>query len=102
MDMPPVIAGVIGSLAAMTALEIGVMVASISLTIGTTVFGAVQQKSAAKKAKRHAAKAREDFLNSLQERTVTRIATEAARRYVYGKAKVGSDVVAVLKSGAND
>jgi hypothetical protein len=72
------------------------------MTIGTTVFGAVAQKKAAKKAKRAAAKAREDFLNSLQERTVTRIATEAPHRYVYGKAKVGSDIVAVLKSGPTD
>jgi hypothetical protein len=77
-------------------------IASIAFTVGTTVFGAVQQKSAAKKAKRQAAKAREDFLNSLKDRTVTRIATEAPHRYVYGKAKVGADVVAVLKSGAND
>lgn len=77
-------------------------VASIALTIGTTVFGAMAQKAAAKKAKRAAAKAREDFLNSLQDRTVTRIATEAAHRYVYGLCKVGSDVVNVLKSGAND
>ena len=90
MDMPPVIIAISTGLAAMTALEIGVMVASISLTIGTTVFGAVQQKKAAKKAKRAAAKAREDFLNSLQERTVTRIATDAPHRYVYGRTMVAA------------
>ncbi|SFN32491.1 hypothetical protein SAMN05216386_0483 [Nitrosospira briensis] len=79
-----------------------VMAAPIALSIGTTVFGAVQQKSAAKKAKRKAAQAREDFLNTLQERTITRIASEAPHRYVYGKSKVGSDIVAIFKSGAND
>lgn len=77
-------------------------IASIALTVGTTVFGAVAQKKAAKKAKRQAAKAREDFLNSLQDRTITRIATDAPHRYVYGKCKVGSDVVAIFSSGTND
>src|SRR5687768_5488027 len=79
-----------------------VTVASIALTIGTTVFGAVQQMSAAKKAKRRAAQAREDFLNSLQERTVTRIATEAPHVYAYGRVKVGSAIVAILSSGTNE
>jgi len=102
LGVPPVIAIIGASLAAMTALEIGIMVASIALTVGTTVFGAVQQKAAAKKAKRAAARAREDFLNSLQERTVTRIATEAPHVYAYGRTRVGSAVVGVFKSGAND
>jgi hypothetical protein len=82
--------------------EVAFTVASIAFTIGTTVFGAVTQKAAAKKAKRAAAKARQDFLNSLQDRTITRIATDAPHRYVYGKAKVGADVVAILASGSND
>jgi hypothetical protein len=94
--IPGIIAGV--GLSASTIFT----VASIALTIGTTVFGAMAQKAAAKKAKRAAAKAREDFLNSLQDRTVTRIATEAPHRIVYGKCKVGSDVVAILVSGQNE
>ena len=49
-----------------------------------------------------AAKAREEFLSSLQERTVTRIATEAPHVYVYGQSKVGSAIVGMLTSGAND
>lgn len=96
--MPPVLAVIAG----MTAFEIAVTVASIALTVGTTVYGAVAQKAAAKKAKRQAAKAREDFLNSLQDRTVTRISTAAPHRYVYGKARVGADIVAILSSGPND
>jgi hypothetical protein len=86
----------------MTATQIAFTVASIALTIGTTVYGAVAQKAAAKKAKRQAARAREDFLNSLQDRTITRVATDAPHRYVYGKAKVGADVVAMLASGSNE
>jgi hypothetical protein len=102
--MPPVfvaIGALAGAISAASAATI-FTVASIALTIGTTVFGAVAQKAAAKKVKRQAAKAREDFLNSLQDRAITRIATEAPHRYVYGLCKVGSDVVAILKSGAND
>ena len=94
---------ILGSIAAFAAANAGaITVASIALTIGTTVFGAVAQRAAAKKAKRKAAQAREDFLNSLQERTVTRIATYAPHRYVYGRDKVGSDIVAVLVSGMNE
>lgn len=100
--MPPVIGAIGVWFATATAFEIAVTVASIGLTIGTTVFGVVAQKAAAKKAKRQAAKAREDFLNSLQDRTITRIATDAPHRYVYGKSKVGADVVAILASGANE
>jgi hypothetical protein len=100
--LPPVFGAVAVWFATATAFEIAVTVASIGLTIGTTVFGFVAQKEAAKKAKRQAAKAREDFLNSLQDRTITRIATDAPHRYVYGKCKVGADVVALLKSGVND
>lgn len=100
--MPPVMIAIGAEIAAMTATQIAFTVASIALTIGTTVFGAVQQKLAAKKAKRQAAKAREDFLSSLQERTITKIATEAPHVYVYGRSKVGSAVVAILSSGVND
>jgi hypothetical protein len=102
--MPPaIIAAAIGvSIATAEMISLGITIASIAFTIGTTVYGAVAQKAAAKKAKRAAAKAREDFLNSLQDRTVTRIATEAPWRIVYGKCKVGSDVVAILVSGANE
>jgi hypothetical protein len=99
--MPPLILALPGLITGMT-LSTAFTIGSIAITVGTTVFGAVQQKKAAKKAKRAAARAREDFLNSLQERTVTRIATEAPHRYVYGRAKVGADIVAMFTSGAND
>jgi hypothetical protein len=99
--MPPLIAALPGIIAGIT-LSTAFTVASIAMTIGMTVFGAVGQMKAAKRAKRAAARAREDFLNSLQERTITRIATEAPHRYVYGKAKVGADIVAMLQSGDNE
>lgn len=99
--MPPLLLAIPGIITGLTIGEI-VTIASIALTIGTTVFGAVQQKAAAKKAKRAAQKARDDFLNSLKDRDVTKIATEAPHVYAYGRTKVGSAIVAVLKSGANE
>ncbi|SEN70624.1 hypothetical protein SAMN05216404_106143 [Nitrosospira multiformis] len=101
--MPPLIPAIGALLGGITLSATTVLTAaSIALTVGTTIFGAMAQRAAAKKARRAAAKAREDFLNSLQERTVTRIASDAAHRYVYGRAKVGSDIVAILSSGENE
>jgi hypothetical protein len=101
--MPPAFFVAIGfSVAAAEMASIAVTIASIALTIGTTVYGAVAQKAAAKKAKRKAAQARQDFLNSLQDRTITRIVTDAPIRYVYGRARVGSDIVGLLSSGDID
>lgn len=99
---PVSLIAIVGSAIVEMSLTTAVTVASISLTIGTTVFGAVAQRAAAKKAKRRAAQAREDFLNSLQERTVTRIATDAPHRYVYGRTMVGADIVAILSNGLNE
>ena len=75
---------------------------SIAVTIGTIIFGTIAQQSAKKKAKRKARQAREDFLASLKDRTITEIATEAPHRYIYGEARVGSNVVAMFTAGAND
>src|SRR6185437_8029566 len=99
--MPPMLMALPGIIAGIT-LSTALTVASIAITVGMTIFGAVQQRAAAKKAKRQAARAREDFLNSLQDRTVTKIASDTPHVYVYGKSKVGSAVVAVLSSGSND
>lgn len=77
-------------------------VATIALTIGMTVFGVAKQKAAANKAKRMAAQARADFLSSLKDRTITRIATDAPYVFAYGETVIGSAIVAVLTSGTND
>ncbi len=80
----------------------GQLFAPIILSIGSSIFGSIQQKKAAKRAKRIARAARESFLNSLQERSVTQVATDAQQRYVYGRARVGSNIVAVFTSGSID
>lgn len=55
---PVSLIAIIGAEIIEMSLTTAVTVASISLTIGTTVFGAVAQRAAAKKAKRSAGKRR--------------------------------------------
>lgn len=70
-----------------------------ALLIGGGVYGAAQAKKAAAADRE---KARIAYNNSLQDRTATRVVTDADYRYVYGRARVGSDVVAIFTSGAKD
>lgn len=71
------------------------IIVNIAITVGMTVYGSAQQRKAAQAAK-------DAYNESLQDRTITRVATEAPIRYVYGKARVGSDIVAILTSGDKD
>lgn len=75
------------------------VIAQIALTVGMAVYGAAQQKKAAKRAKQ---KAIDDFNASIQERTVTAVTAEAPHTYVYGRARVGSTVVAIFTAGDKD
>lgn len=76
-----------------------IAVAQIALTVGMAIYGAAQQKKAAKRAKQ---KAIDDFNASIQERTVTAVTAEAPHTFVYGRARVGSTVVAIFTSGDKD
>ena len=90
--MPPVIAAV----AAWAAAYAGVIaVVTVVVTAGTAIYGAAQ----ARKAERQARDAARD---AMKDRMVTRIATEAPHRYIYGRAKVGADIVAMFTSGDRD
>lgn len=90
--MPPVIAAV----AAWAAAYAGVIaVVTVVVTAGTAIYGAAQ----ARKAERQARDAARD---AMKDRMVTRIATEAPHRYIYGRAKVGADIVAMFTSGDKD
>lgn len=84
----------IGAFLATTIPYIGLTIGQ-ALMIGTLVYGAAQQR----KQKR---KARDEYNASLQDRTVSRIATESPHVYVYGRAKVGSSIVAMFTSGDKD
>lgn len=57
---------------------------------------------ARRKAKRQQRRAREAAIASLQDRTITQVSTESPLVYVYGKAKVGANIVALFRGGAND
>lgn len=74
-------------------------VAGYALMIGTAVYGADQQRKRAA-AEREAQ--RQAYNAGLKDRTVTRVATDAPHRYVYGRCRVGSDVVAMFSAGARD
>jgi hypothetical protein len=67
----------------------------IALTIGAYIYGNAQQR----KAKR---RARDEYNAGLQDRTISRVATEAPHVYVYGQARVGSAIVAIFTSGDKD
>lgn len=82
--------------AALAVFTLGMNVlAALHPAIATAIYGRA-------KARRQARQAREAALASLQDRTITQVATESPLVYVYGRAKVGSKVVTVLRGGAND
>lgn len=70
-----------------------------AMVIGSAIYGADQ-------ARRQAALMREQQRNAynagLQDRTITQVATNAPHRYIYGQARVGSDIVAIFNYGARD
>lgn len=75
------------------------VVVQIALAVALTVYGSSQQRRAARKASEQA---KRDYNNSLQDRTITRVSSEAPYRYIYGKARVGSDIMAMFSSGNKD
>lgn len=69
------------------------------VSVAVSVYGSAQARRAAADA---AEQARREFNAGLRDRTITRIATDAPFRYVYGRARVGSNIVAVFTSGDKD
>lgn len=92
--MPPAIAA-FAAWASISVAAAYVVVATVVISVGTAVYGAAQ----ARKAER---KARDELNASMKDRMVTRIATEAPHRYIYGRAKVGADIVAMFTTGDKD
>lgn len=70
-------------------------IVQVVLLVGSYIYGAAQKRKARRKA-------RDEYNANLQDRSVTAVATEAPHVYVYGEARVGSNVVAILTSGARD
>lgn len=77
----------------------GFQLVGYALLVGSNVYGAAQQRKAA--ASQREAQ-RQAYNASLKDRTITRVATDAPHRIVYGRARVGSDIVAMFSYGARD
>ncbi|GEM_PF-2331220 len=92
--MPPAIAA-FAAWAGLSITAAYVVVATVVISAGTAIYGAAQ----ARKAERAA---RDSLRDAMKDRMVTRIATESPHRYVYGRAKVGADIVAMFTSGDKD
>lgn len=75
------------------------VITGYALMIGASLYGAAEQR---KKADAQARAARQAYNDSLKDRTATRVATDAPLRTVYGRARVGSDIVAMFTNGAKD
>jgi len=90
--MPPVIA-VVAAFVATYATAI--TIATVVVSAGMAVYGSAQARRAERDAKNQA-------LAAMKDRTTTRVATEAPHRHIYGRAKVGADIVAMFTSGDRD
>jgi hypothetical protein len=77
----------------------GWAIVGYALLIASGVYGAEQARKKAAEAREQA---RQAHNAGLQDRTITRVATDAPHRTVYGRARVGSDIVAIFASGARD
>lgn len=92
--MPPVIAA-FAAWAGITVAAAWTIAAIAVITAGMAVYGSAQA--------RRAERAARDAMNAgMKDRLITRIATEAPHRYIYGRAKVGADIVAIFTSGSRD
>jgi hypothetical protein len=72
-----------------------IAITQLLLAVAVTVYGMQQKRRAEQKAK-------DDYNAGLQDRTVTNVATETPYLYVYGRARVGSAIVAIFTSGDKD
>lgn len=76
--------------------------AAFTLTVGQVLFAVALGAIGAAQKRRMERKARAEYNSRLQDRTITAISTDAPLRYVLGRARVGSDVVAIFTSGSKD
>lgn len=89
----------VGSAAMMMyAVEIGTAIVAAS----TLVYGQAAKRRAAGAQRRAQDAARAAYIAGLENKLVTSVAVDAPVRYVYGRDKVGCNIVAMLTSGTND
>lgn len=74
-----------------------------ALMVSGGVYGAEQQKRKAEQKRAEMLDAQKRAYNdSLQDRMATRVAADSPAVFVYGRARVGSTIVAIFTSGAKD
>lgn len=81
--------------AGVTATTVYLVAATVILSTGMAVYGTAQAKRAERSMRNQQA-------TGMQDRMATRIASESPHRYIYGRAKVGADIVAMFTSGERD
>lgn len=97
-DAAPVGAAIAAWYVAATAVQVAMVVMQVAM-MAYSIYGAAQQR---RKAKRDARRKRDEYNASLSDRLITQVVADASYVYVYGRAKVGSTVVAMFTSGAKD
>lgn len=73
-----------------------------AVVFAAALYGENQQKKQREAARRFKNRQRRNFNDALRDRTITDVTTDAPHVYVYGRARVGSTVVAILPSGPRD
>ncbi len=89
------VAVAIAAWASVTVATVYVAAATILLSAGMAVYGTAQARRAARDARNQSSA-------ELKDRMATRIASESPHRYIYGRARVGADIVAMFTSGSSD
>lgn len=80
----------------------GITWGTVALTIGLAAYGQYQADQQRRQLEEQQKRARDAYNASLTDRTITSVSTEAPFMRVYGRARVGSAVVAILPSGPKD
>lgn len=95
-------APLVAVLGAEVIVGLGITWGTVIFTAATIIYGQAQQRKQKKEAARQAQAGRESFNANLRDRTISGVATEFNYRTIYGRARVGGNVVAIFKSGARD
>ncbi len=72
------------------------------LAIAVAAYGEYQAEELRRQTEEQERQAKANYNNSLTDRTITAVATESPFVTIYGRARVGSSVVAILPSGPRD
>ena len=92
----------VGSIAITAAAYYFAGPAAAALTFITQTYSAYKANEIEKQQEEQRRAAIESYNASLKDRTITAVTTEAPHVYVYGRARVGSAVVAIFASGSRD